>query len=202
MPDRGRPAYQPSDKDRRIAEALAGWAIPQERIARVIGVDPKTLRKHFAGELDVDSAKLEAQLAQNLLRIAQGHDRQALIATIFALKSRFGWVEASPHAREQPRQEGSGSAARRGDSQWRVRLGRSSQTRASPSPCAQLPMTAPYRRSWPPRGGGGQKSRCFDPETGGASHLAHPRIWLGGPDHEAGHEWRRIAGLLLFVGPG
>ena len=86
------PAYQPSDKDRRIAEALAGWAIPQERIARVIGVDPKTLRKHFPDELSVGSAKLEAQLAQNLLRIAQGHDRQALIATIFALKSRFRMV--------------------------------------------------------------------------------------------------------------
>ena len=74
--------------------AIAGWAIPQERIARVIGFDPKTLRKHFGDELSVGSAKLEAQLAQNLLRIAQGHDRQALIATIFALKTRFGWIEA------------------------------------------------------------------------------------------------------------
>jgi hypothetical protein len=102
MSDRGRPVYQPSDKDRRIAEALAGWAIPQERIARVIGVDPKTLRKHFSDELYVGSAKLEAQLAQNLLRIAQGHDRQALIATIFALKTRFGWVEACHSPREPP----------------------------------------------------------------------------------------------------
>ena len=100
MTERGRPAYLPTDKDRRIAEALAGWAIPQERIARVIGIDAKTLRKHFPDELDVGSAKLEAQLAQNLLRIAQGNDRQALIATIFALKSRFGWVEASSEPKE------------------------------------------------------------------------------------------------------
>lgn len=102
MTDRGRPAYQPTDKDRRIAEALAGWAIPQERIARVIGVDPKTLRKHFGDELEIGSAKLEAQLAQNLLRIAQGPDRQALIATIFALKARFGWMEAGPPPRDRP----------------------------------------------------------------------------------------------------
>jgi hypothetical protein len=102
MTDRGRPAYQPTDKDRRIAEALAGWAIPQERIARVIGVDPKTLRKHFGDELNIGSAKLEAQLAQNLLRIAQGPDRQALIATIFALKARFGWVEAGAPPRDRP----------------------------------------------------------------------------------------------------
>lgn len=76
--------------------------MPQERIARVIGIDAKTLRKHFAEELEIGSAKLEAQLAQNLLRIAQGHDRQALIATIFALKSRFGWVEAAPAPKEAP----------------------------------------------------------------------------------------------------
>ena len=100
MTDRGRPAYEPTDKDRRIAEAMAGWAIPQERIARIIGIDPKTLRKHFGEELAFGSAKLEGQLAQNLLRIAKGPDRQALIATIFALKARFGWVEASAPARE------------------------------------------------------------------------------------------------------
>lgn len=98
---RGRPAYEPAESDRRVVEAMAAWAIPQERIAKVIGVDPKTLRKHFAAELEVGSAKLEAQLAQNLLRIAQGRDRQALIATIFALKSRFGWVEAQAPVRER-----------------------------------------------------------------------------------------------------
>ena len=80
---------------------MSGWAIPQERIARVIGCDAKTLRKHFGPELDVGSARLEAQLAQNLLRIAQGPDRAALVATIFALKSRFGWVEALPPQRER-----------------------------------------------------------------------------------------------------
>ena len=123
MTERGRPAYQPTDKDRRIAEMLAGWSIPQERIARVIGIDPKTLRKHFADELAIGAARLEAQLAQNLLRIAQGQDRQALIATIFALKSRFGWVETPAPAREPPL--GKKEAATRraaeimdGDSSW------------------------------------------------------------------------------------
>lgn len=102
MTTRGRPPYEPTDKDRRVVEMMAGWSIPEERIAKVLAIDPKTLRKHFGGELEVGHAKLEAQLAQNLLRIAQGHDRQSLIATIFALKSRFGWVEQQPPAREQP----------------------------------------------------------------------------------------------------
>ena len=114
---RGRPSYSPSEKDRRIAEALSGWAIPQERIASVIGVSPKTLRKHFGPELEVGSAKLEAQLAQNLLRIASGQDRQALIATMFALKSRFGWVEAvapsEPRERPLGKKEAAQLAAKR-----------------------------------------------------------------------------------------
>ncbi|HEY8360862.1 MAG TPA: hypothetical protein VIL30_25670 [Ramlibacter sp.] len=85
-----------------MVEMMAGWSIPEERVAKVLGIDPKTLRKHFSEELEVGHAKLEAQLAQNLLRIAQGHDRQSLIATIFALKSRFDRVEQLPPAREQP----------------------------------------------------------------------------------------------------
>lgn len=96
----GRPPYEATDKDRRVVEMMAGWAIPEERIAKVLLIDPKTLRKHFGEELEVGHAKLEAQLAQNLLRIAQGHDRQSLIATIFALKSRFGWVEQQPPGKE------------------------------------------------------------------------------------------------------
>ena len=81
---------------------MAGWAIPEARIAKVWTIDPKTLRKHFATERDVGHARLEAQLAQNLLRIAQGHDRQSLIATIFTLESRFGWIERQPPACGQP----------------------------------------------------------------------------------------------------
>ncbi len=100
MTGRGRPSYEPTEKNSRIVEMMAGWAIPEDRIAKVVGIDPKTLRKHHREQLDVGFARLEAQLAQNLLRIAQGHDRQALIATIFALKSRFGWVEAAPQNKD------------------------------------------------------------------------------------------------------
>ncbi len=57
-----------------MVEMMAGWSIPEERVAKVLGIDPKTLRKHFAQELEVAHAKLEAQLAQNLLRIVHGHD--------------------------------------------------------------------------------------------------------------------------------
>jgi hypothetical protein len=49
--------------------------------------------------VSLSSVADELRLArQNLLRIAQG----PLIATIFALKSRFGWVETTPPPREPP----------------------------------------------------------------------------------------------------
>ena len=66
---------------------MAAYGIPEPDIARVAGVDPKTLRKHYRESLDNGSAKLEAQLAQNLLRIAQGHDRQALSCSFFTVPS-------------------------------------------------------------------------------------------------------------------
>lgn len=71
MTPRGRPAYVPTDKDRRVVKMMAGWAIPEAKIAKVLTIDPKTLRKHFAIELDVGHARLEAQLVLNLLRIAR-----------------------------------------------------------------------------------------------------------------------------------
>jgi hypothetical protein len=132
MSERGRPAYQPTDKDRRIAEALSGWSIPQDRIARVIGVDPKTLRKHFADELEMGSAKLEAQLAQNLLRIAQGQDRQALIATILCAQEplRMGGDD-SPSPRAAARQEGGSRTTSRRDRRGQLLLGRPAKARPS-----------------------------------------------------------------------
>ena len=123
MTGRGRSAYEPSDKDRRIVEMIAGWAIPEHRIANVLSIDPKTLREHYRSELDVGHSKLEAQLAQNLLRIAQGHDRQALIATIFALKTGSVGSRRTPPPKDPPqgKKEQMRENARRageGSSRW------------------------------------------------------------------------------------
>ena len=32
---------------------MAAYGVPEADIARVIGIDPKTLRKHYRGELDI-----------------------------------------------------------------------------------------------------------------------------------------------------
>jgi hypothetical protein len=47
-----RPPFKPTQENFQMVEVLtyAGWH--QTRIAQVIGIDPKTLRKHFRDQLD------------------------------------------------------------------------------------------------------------------------------------------------------
>lgn len=100
----GRPAHQPTAEQRRMVEAMAGFGIPVERIAKVIGIDYKTVQAHYAAEIDRGAATVEAKLAGNLLRLSNGSDGTALKATIFALTTRFGWSAYAPPpvAKEEP----------------------------------------------------------------------------------------------------
>jgi transposase-like protein len=43
--------FRPTEEQRRLVRAFAGFGVPQEDIARHIGIEPKTLRRHFREEL-------------------------------------------------------------------------------------------------------------------------------------------------------
>src|SRR3954465_11110201 len=58
----------------------------EKRPAVVIGLAPKTLRKHFRDELDTGHIKASAKVAGNLYRIATGSGPEAVTAAIFWLK--------------------------------------------------------------------------------------------------------------------
>ena len=88
-----RPAHKPDPSVRRQVEAMAGYGVPEADIAGVVGVSPKTLRKHYRGELDHGHVKANAKVAENLYRKATGEGREAVIAAIFWLKTRAGWKE-------------------------------------------------------------------------------------------------------------
>jgi hypothetical protein len=90
-----RPAHKPDPTVRRQVEAMAGYGVPEAEIAGVVGVSPKTLRKHYRGELDHGHVKANAKVAENLYRKATGDGREAVIAAIFWLKTRAGWKETS-----------------------------------------------------------------------------------------------------------
>ena len=92
-----RPAHTPDLALRRQVEAMAGYGIPEADISGMIGIDPKTLRKHYRHELDYGHTKANAKVAENLYRKATGEGREAVIAAIFWLKTRARWKETSVH---------------------------------------------------------------------------------------------------------
>jgi len=91
----GRKAHQPDMVGRRQVEAMAAYGVPEADIATVIGIDPKTLRRHYRQELDTGHIKANSKVAENLFRKATGDGREAVIAAIFWLKTRARWKETN-----------------------------------------------------------------------------------------------------------
>ena len=99
----GRPSHEPTDETRNMVESLSGFGIPQDEIARLVGIDPKTLRFHYVDQIELGSIKATAKVAQNLFTMACKPTREGLSAAIFWLKVRAGWSEYAPRPRvEEP----------------------------------------------------------------------------------------------------
>ena len=92
--------FEPTEEQRRTVKALSGYGVPQDGIAIHIGVDPKTLRKHFRDELDRGAVEATAKVAQTLFHLATVEKNVASV--IFWMKARAGW-------RETVRQENTGA---------------------------------------------------------------------------------------------
>ena len=67
--------------------------MPEASIATAIGIDAKTLRKHYSQELDIGHIKANSAVAQSLFRKATGDGPQSVTAAIFWAKTRLGWKE-------------------------------------------------------------------------------------------------------------
>jgi len=63
---------------------------PQETIADILNIDPKTLRKHYREELDQSLAKANATIGGTLFKKAKDGDTAAMI---FWLKTRAKFKE-------------------------------------------------------------------------------------------------------------
>ena len=74
---------------------MAGYGVPEADIARVVAIDPKTLRKHYRDALDTGHVKANARVAEFLYRKATTEGPQAVTAAIFWLKTRAGWKETA-----------------------------------------------------------------------------------------------------------
>jgi hypothetical protein len=93
---RGRPPHVPTKETQDMVESLSGFGIPQDEIAKLIGIDPKTLRLHYAEQIELGGIKATAKVAQNLFNMATKPNREGLQAAIFWLRVRAHRSEYSP----------------------------------------------------------------------------------------------------------
>lgn len=99
--------HQPTDQNRKTVESMAAYGIPHDDIARVLGVDPKTLRLHYREELDTGHTKANAKVAESQFLQAVGapavYDAEGKLLRseqprvpscgIWWTKARMGWRE-------------------------------------------------------------------------------------------------------------
>lgn len=90
----------PSDRTRAEVSALYSFGIPQEEIARYVGIDAKTLRKYYREELDISVTKANAAVGRFLYQNASGQalkdgasHADCVRAAMFWAKTRMGWRE-------------------------------------------------------------------------------------------------------------
>jgi hypothetical protein len=92
----GRPAFEPTDAERKQVEALSGYGLPIEQIAVLIrdGIDADTLRKHFSTELVSGKAKANGQVGKTLFQKVMAGDTTA---AIWWSKTQMKWAETQKH---------------------------------------------------------------------------------------------------------
>ena len=92
MTRRTKPPHEPTDATRQTVQLHTTVGTDQETIARVLGIDPKTLRKYYRDELDLAKCKANATIGGALFNKAKGGDTAAMI---FWMKTQAGWKETT-----------------------------------------------------------------------------------------------------------
>ena len=82
----------PTDATRQTVQLHATVGTPQDVIARVLGIDAKTLRLHYRDELDLATARANATIGGALFNKAKNGDTAA---QIFWMKTRAGWKDTT-----------------------------------------------------------------------------------------------------------
>lgn len=80
---RGRPRFEPDEEQRKAVYEMAGLRRPVSEIAKVIGKQETTIRKHFARELAAAEATFTASLVQAMYEIAIGKGPGSVAAANF-----------------------------------------------------------------------------------------------------------------------
>jgi hypothetical protein len=90
MPKLTKPPHEPTRATRDLVAMHAMVGTTQAVIADIIGIDIKTLCKHYRQELDNSKAKANATIGGALFNKAKGGDTAAMI---FWMKTQARWRE-------------------------------------------------------------------------------------------------------------
>jgi hypothetical protein len=85
-------SHVPTKATRQMVKEFARVQTKQDIIADIIGIDPKTLRKHYREELDQEHYKAIKAIGGALYNKAMSGDTAAMI---FWLKTQACWKETS-----------------------------------------------------------------------------------------------------------
>lgn len=96
---RTKPPHEPTRATRDLVQLHTMVGTTQETIASIIGIDPKTLRKHYRDELDQSKAKANATIGGALFNKAKSGDTTAMI---FWMKTQAGWKETNVNEHTSP----------------------------------------------------------------------------------------------------
>ncbi len=94
-----KPPHEPTRATRELVQLHTMVGTRQEAIASIIGIDPKTLRKHYRKELDQSKAKANATIGGALFNKAKSGDTTAMI---FWMKTQAGWKETNVNEHTSP----------------------------------------------------------------------------------------------------
>lgn len=89
-----RSPHVPTAQTRELVQNHATVGTTQEHIARILGIDLKTLRKWYRDELDLGLDNANIAIGGALFNKAIDGDTTAMI---FWLKTRAGWREKERH---------------------------------------------------------------------------------------------------------
>jgi len=105
-PGCGRPAFSPTQEQRKLVEQLSAFGIRVDEMPAFITdraskpIGRKTLTKHFKNEIEAGRLKANVKVANALYRNATEPSNSAphgnIAAQIFWLKTRCGWSESQP----------------------------------------------------------------------------------------------------------
>jgi len=91
----------PDEVTKAQVEALASFGMAQEKIASYIGINDKSLRKHYSEELENAASRKHLQVAKFLFDAASGDALQkgatysdCLRASMFFAKTQMRWAES------------------------------------------------------------------------------------------------------------